>query len=88
MKTKQDKIISIASEKDPVKNVWENIVVKGSSQKQNVRPEILRSWTMCKEFDLDPYSRKSPTRLPPKQLEKLLASNQQLIIFPIVLENY
>lgn len=79
MKTIQDKIISIASVKDPVKTAWENIVVKGSSKKQNVRPEILRSWKKCKELELDPFSRKSPPRLSPKKLERCLDSNRQLI---------
>ena len=35
------KTVSIVSAKDPMKIAWENVIVRGVSPEQNVRPEIL-----------------------------------------------
>lgn len=79
MSSTQQNVVSIVSAKDPIKIAWENVVVRGLSTEQNVRPEVLRSWIKCKKLNLDPFSRKPPAKLSLKKLERCLAFNRQLI---------
>jgi len=64
---------------DSIKKSWENVVLKGLSPKNQLRPEILNSWRKCREIGLDPFSKNLPPVYPGKNLDKLLQLNQKLI---------
>ena len=66
---------------DPVKETWEKVVVRGEPPDREIRPEVLRSWTMCRELGLDPAGEVSPQVLSDGALDRLIRLNRDLIEF-------
>jgi len=64
---------------DPVKSAWENLIFRGITPGEEIRPEVLRSWIRCREIGLDPFSKNSPPTLPKGKLLSLLKNNRALI---------
>lgn len=64
---------------DPIKASWEDVVLKKRPPRQDIRPEILRSWIRCRDSGLDPFSKNAPPILSGKKLDRLLSFNKNLI---------
>ncbi len=70
---------SLSATEDPVKQGWEDIVLKQIPTDQKIRPEVVNSWRQCLDIGVDPHGRNSPPILTGKQLYKLLRQNRDLI---------
>jgi sigma-54 dependent transcriptional regulator, acetoin dehydrogenase operon transcriptional activator AcoR len=66
---------------DPMKEIWEKVVVRGETPDRDVRPEIFRSWVKCREIGLDPFMEVSPSSVSGSELDRLLKRNRDLIQF-------
>lgn len=64
---------------DSVKSAWENLIFRGITPGEEIRPEVLRSWIRCRESGLDPFSKNSPPTLSKGKLLSLLKNNKDLI---------
>jgi transcriptional regulator of acetoin/glycerol metabolism len=70
---------SLSATEDPVKQGWEDIVLKKIPTDQKIRPEVVNSWRQCLDIGVDPHSRNSPPILTGKKLYQLLRQNRDLI---------
>jgi len=69
----------ISIQGDPVRKVWEDVVIKNLPTSDGVRQEIYRSWIKSKEKGLDPYSNEPPATLSGRKLSQLFRINDTLI---------
>ncbi len=60
---------------DPMKEIWERVVVHGETPDRDVRPEIFRSWVKCREIGLDPFMEVSPSSVSDSELDRLDREN-------------
>ncbi|MEW6665365.1 MAG: sigma-54-dependent Fis family transcriptional regulator [Thermodesulfobacteriota bacterium] len=85
MKTKPLEIVPRTGDRlvsdDPMKEVWEKVVVRGETPDRDVRPEIFRSWVKCRQIGLDPFRQVAPASVSGGELDRLLRRNRDLIQF-------
>jgi transcriptional regulator of acetoin/glycerol metabolism len=64
---------------DPLRCLWERVVVRGLRPDREMRPEVLRSWLRCSELGLDPFRKSTPPIISGPELERHLKRNRDLI---------
>jgi PAS domain S-box-containing protein len=75
------KVIPHKPPDDPVREAWERVVVRNEPPRQEIRPEVLRSWKRCREMGLDPFRKVPPPVLAGSDLDRLIRLNRDLIEF-------
>jgi len=64
---------------DPIREAWEDVILRGRSPRSPVRPEVLASWQRCLELNLDPAQPRPLPHLKGRELEKLLEAKAEMI---------
>ncbi len=63
---------------DYMREIWESVVVQGSSPPKGMRPEVLRSWSRCREMGLDPFAEVAVPVVSEKEVSRLIEINKDL----------
>jgi sigma-54 dependent transcriptional regulator, acetoin dehydrogenase operon transcriptional activator AcoR len=66
---------------DPVREVWQKVVVDGEVPGRQIREEVWRSWLTCRNMGLDPFGIVSPSVLSGGELNRKIRANRNLIDF-------